>query len=618
MKYLQRIENLRDEIKSYGLDGYIISNQDEFQLVHKSEFDNRLLWLTGFSGSHGHLLVTHKNLYFFTDARYLLQGEIELNEKANLRCIIIDVFDKRLSQERNLRIDELSSIGYNAKLYSKRMIRFLQNAFDVDYDKFKIIYYDIPSEMVKTGILSNNQNDEVVNKKIFLINAFNKKMSYVEKLSTIVSIIKKSQKELQKSNIVDTNYVLLTSPISICWLLNIRGSDVKETPVILSYAILELKQKKLMLFAKFPHNLKQDIADKLGEFIIIKPFNDVYKTFNKILDRGESVYLDFEESPMYFISDKRYSDKISNLKDPTVHLRACKNLDEIEYIKRAHIEDGIAWCKFLSWIELSIQKKQNDIVLNEILFAQKLLQFKMESENFLSLSFETISAFKEHGAIIHYNPISDYNATISKDVKDALYLCDAGSQYLYGTTDITRTIAIGNIESQEIRQQYTSVLCGHIDLASTVFPEGTTGAQLDAIARRYLWMEGKDYPHSTGHGVGFCLAVHEGPHGINKSNIEPLCSGMIVSIEPGYYKRGEYGIRIENLYVIQKSKYYKNFLVFKPLTFVPIDVSIVLFDKMAKSQIHWLTNYNNLIKKYIFKNLDKEMREILSIRYKIL
>jgi Xaa-Pro aminopeptidase len=393
-------------------------------------------------------------------------------------------------------------------------------------------------------------------------------------------------------------------PESIAWLLNIRGGDVPHTPLPLSFAILR-DDGSVNLFID-RRKLAPGLDRHLGNGVTVEPPGRLGPALDELAQKtkatGARVQVDLATAAAWvFDRLSKGGGKIHRAADPCLLPKACKNPVELEGTRTAHRRDGAAVTRFLAWISREAAKGG----LREIAASDRLEAFRREGEYFRDLSFPTISGAGSNGAIVHYRATP---ATEKVLEPGTLYLLDSGAQYLDGTTDITRTIAIGT-PSDEMRDRFTRVLKGHIALATARFPKGTTGAQLDAFARRALWAKGLDYDHGTGHGVGSYLGVHEGPQRISKApNPQPLLPGMIVSNEPGYYKTGGYGIRIENLVVVQPSdeRGERELLCFETLTLAPIDRHCIARDLLSDDEIAWLDAYHARVREVIGPLVDRD------------
>ena len=395
---------------------------------------------------------------------------------------------------------------------------------------------------------------------------------------------------------MNSKFIIITSPDSICWLLNIRGYDLENSPLVMS-RLIATKQKLyvFMDLKKVPEKLIKN--DKLICYISHSKFDSHLRKINK----KDSIYLDSNVSYFYYNLLKNRKNKLTIGEDPCKIMKARKNSSEIKYSKNAHLKDGISLTKYFCWLE----RQEYNNKLNEFLVAKKLEDFRKENNDFFSLSFPTISAVGGNGSIIHYKPNEKDCYRLKRG---QLYLCDSGGQYYGGTTDVTRTICLGIKPKKEFIKMYTRVLIGHLNISMIKFPIGTKGFQIDSLARCSLWENGIDFNHGTGHGVGSFLNVHEGPQSISKTynNVE-LQEGMIVSNEPGFYKNGEYGIRIENLVLVKKSR-TKNFLEFETLTMFPYEKNLIDNEMLNTKQKQWINNYHEAIYKNIYPHLKNEER----------
>lgn len=608
-----KITKLRDKMREHALDGYLIQNLDEFGCIHY-DHRNRLLWMASFSGSYGMLLVTHTEVYLITDPRYTSQAKATFTNKKHkgLKWRVVSVTDKRVAELYSNEILPLRAVGYSSKLHTSRDIQVLQKTLGIQLQSLKSITQDFVNEL---QIESSTTSADILQTThtIFVIPHKYHAFAYHKKVEILIRTV------VQHFNTIDQHidYILFTNPASLCWLLNVRGFDVHYTPIVLMYGLLNVTNAHLELFVKSPEIMQNSVLTDISKnTITVHAFNDIYRHFTAIVESGSNTCVDCMQSPAWFTAYKQNYHNILYLPNPIASMQAVKTYAEIRAIKRAHVEDSIAFCKFLAWLEQELSAQH---YVTELSAAHQLLRFKQQSHNFLCPSFQTISAFQAHSAMIHYNNTTESDAAIS-NATPGIYLCDAGSQYRYGTTDVTRTMMIGDLASHHsditnLKQYYTATLCSHIDLASAIFPIGTTGAQLDALARNSLWQHGADYPHGTGHGVGFLLAVHEGPYGISSGITESLLPGMVISIEPGYYREKQYGIRLENLYLVISSTTYKGFLEFEPLTLIPFDTSLLLRNNMLPRHFQWLTTYNKVMEDTIFPHLNNTVVCTLHKRY---
>ena len=572
MQHTEKLSSLRSILKKDHLDGFIINRGDEFLNEYVAPYAERLAWLTGFTGSAGMAIVLTDNAAVFSDGRYILQMQQQLDQELweyhhiSHKSPLAWILDHNHLQKLKL--------GYDPRLMSQKNLESLQNN--------KIILVPITDNPIDTLWLDQpgypNQPIEPHPLEFSGLSHHNK--------------IEKLQKELLFNN---EDAFIFCDPASICWLLNIRGSDVPYSPIPLVYAILY--RDHVCLYAD-QKQCSETLSDFLGHTVKLCSRNDIYADLRKI--KSFVIGLDKNQTPIGFIQLlKKQEISIHYRTNPILLPKACKNQVEQKGAINAHIRDGIAICRFLFWLE------KHGIDKSETVVAEKLNQFRIETGGkfYKEESFPAISATGSNGAIIHYQATKTNHSIIREN---QLYLIDSGGQYKDGTTDITRTIWMGKeFAPSSIREQATMVLKGHIALSSAVFPIGTTGSQLDVLARYALWQNGLNYDHGTGHGVGSYLSVHEGPCRISSQPFPiSLKEGMILSNEPGYYLAGHHGIRLENLLLVCKAP-YDNFLKFKPLTLVPFDWKIINSTLLTPQEKNWLNNYHKQITDLIYPHLNK-------------
>jgi Xaa-Pro aminopeptidase len=535
---LKKITQLRQLMKRSNIDFYLIFSGDEFGCEYTPNYANKLLWLTGFTGSNGIALVSTHKLYFFTDGRYLLQAAKELPDFE-----ICDLTTTSIYEIINRKPQQKVALTF-------KLINALQ------YQKLKTML--ISHQIIDVDLLEQHETVKPIT-KLFIYHHGG--VAYQEKLANFA-----------KSLPAKLAYYAITAPDAVCWLLNLRAKDdVAYSPMALIRAVWEVATQQFYLFTDAA------FADELQNYLYnikILPLAEFYN----FLAQLPQVAFDYKSANAAMLAANTL-----NITDPIALAKACKNHTEIKGSILAHQKDGHAFINFLYWLAHSKEEK------SEISLGEKLLSYKKQDPDFIDESFASIVGFKEHGAIIHYHANEDSSKKI---IGQGLLLIDAGSQYLQGTTDITRTIAIGEPSALE-KLHFTLVLKGHIALLVAKFPPQTTGAQLDALARYHLWQHGLDYAHGTGHGVGSFLNVHEGPCGISKNSHTPLQEGMILSNEPGFYLQGSYGIRIESLMLVVATE--NNYLTFKNLSLVPIDLKLIDFALLNESEIQWLKNYHQSI-----------------------
>ena len=572
MKHTEKLSSLRSILKKDHLDGFIINRGDEFLNEYVAPYAERLAWLTGFTGSAGIAVVLPDNAAVFSDGRYILQMQQQLDQELweyhhiSHKSPLAWILDHNHLQKLKL--------GYDPRLMSQKNLESLQN------NKIRLV--PITDNPIDTLWLDQpgypNQPIEPHPLEFSGLSHHNK--------------IEKLQKELLFNN---EDAFIFCDPASICWLLNIRGSDVPYSPIPLVFAILY--RDHVCLYAD-QEQYSETLSDFLGHTVKLCSRNDIYSDLRKIT--SFVIGLDKNQTPIGFIQLlEKQEISIHYRTNPILLPKSCKNQVEQKGAINAHIRDGIAMCRFLFWLE------KQGIDKSETVVAEKLNQFRIETGGkfYKEESFPAISATGSNGAIIHYQATKTNHSIIREN---QLYLIDSGGQYKNGTTDITRTIWMGKkFAPSSIREQATMVLKGHIALSSAIFPIGTTGSQLDVLARYALWQNGLNYDHGTGHGVGSYLSVHEGPCRISSQPFPiSLKEGMILSNEPGYYLAGHHGIRLENLLLVCKAP-YDNFLKFKPLTLVPFDWKIINSTLLTPQEKNWLNNYHKQITDLIYPHLNK-------------
>ena len=557
------IKKLRIKFKKHNIDGYVIPKNDDFFTEYSKI--NRLKIISNFSGSAGIAVILKNKSYLFTDGRYTIQSQLESGKNFKIYG-----FEKLL----NCNLFKNLTLGIDPKLFTNNQIKnyFLKN------NKIKPINKNLIDEIKKQ---KNNLD----------IPFFSLNKNIVGE--SVNSKINKISKYLKKNK---SDYIFISAPENVAWILNIRGNDVPNSPIPNSRLIIS-KAKKVFLISKF-NKCKKIIKDKV---IKKNQFLDIDEFPKKILRlKGKNFIVDNKSCSIFYENLIKLKFKIVNRQDPTYLLKAIKNNTEINNMINAHILDGIALTKFIYWIKI-INKK----IITEVDAAKKLEKFRKMNKNFLYPSFDTIAGSGKNGAIVHYRATENNCRTINK--KD-IFLCDSGGQYKYGTTDVTRTICFSN-QSQNIKNIFTKVLKGHIAVATTDINKDSIGKKIDNRARKFLKESNLDYAHGTGHGVGFFLNVHEGPQSISKINKVQIKQGMILSNEPGYYKKNNYGIRIENLvYVNKKNKS----LFFENLTMVPIEKDLINYDLLTPSEKNYLFRYHLNVYSKISKYLKKDEKKWLA------
>jgi Xaa-Pro aminopeptidase len=576
-KYYKRLETLKNFLINEKIDYFLLPNSDEFFLEYLQDSEKRVEYISGFTGSNAFLIIAanQKKSQFFTDGRYILQSKNELNLSD------YEVHNTAINNpiswlEMNLKDEDI--VAVDSKLISVNFARKLQTI--AQNTNSKIIFLD---ENTVDDIWKDRPNPSKSK-------AFQHKIKFSgQKSKTKINSILKD---------TSSDAILFSSPESVCWLLNVRARDTEFTPLLVAYSIL-FKDGMVDLFAD-----KERFSDagELKKINFIQQ-NQLLTRISFLKKKIKTIQIDPSKTN-FFIYNFLHKNGflINEINDPTILLKSCKNKIEIKNAILAHKIDGLALTKFLFWIEENIDKS----TLCEITAEKKLLEFRKKNKEFLYPSFNTISAFASNGAVIHYRATEKTNKKIDGN---SIYLVDSGGQYFYGTTDVTRTVATSSHISKEMIRDFTLVLKGHIALASVRFKRGTTGDELDILARQFLLLDDKDYDHGTGHGVGSFLSVHEGPCSISKHRSSELLEGMILSNEPGFYKASEYGIRIENLMLVEK--YDEDNLQFKTLTLAPIDARLVDFEMLTKLERAWLRDYHEQIFLAHKNKLNKEEKKWL-------
>jgi Xaa-Pro aminopeptidase len=578
----KHLPRLRKALKARGLDGFIVPHEDEWQNEYVPAAYDRLAWTTGFTGSAGAAVVLADEAAVFTDGRYTLQVRAQVDGELFQYRDLIDGGPAAYLRERAPRG---ARVGFDPKLHSPDSLDRLRTAAEA-----------AGAELVP---VTPNPIDEIWDDRAPVPTA--KVAPHAESYTGESAASKRHRLgEALKADAADV--VVITSPASIAWLFNIRGGDVSRTPLPLGEAILRADGTADLFLAD--EKVSPELRQWLGNEVAVRPSGELPAALGEL--RGKKVRLDpATASAWYFEHLKTAGAEIVRGQDPVVLPRACKNAAEIEGARKAHRRDGAAVSRFLHWLATEGQSGK----VQEIEACQKLEAFRQQTGALKDLSFDSISGAGPNGAIVHYRVTKRTNRRLARG---SLFLIDSGGQYLDGTTDITRTVAIGR-PNKEMKERFTRVLKGHIALARVRFPKGTTGHQLDALARMSLWEAGLDYDHGTGHGVGSYLGVHEGPHRIAKwVNTQPLEPGMIVSNEPGYYKTGGYGIRIENLQVVTPAAEIEGgerpMLGFETLTLAPIGRALIVKALLTKEEVAWVNAYHARVRAEIGAQLDGEAR----------
>ncbi|MDB5688835.1 MAG: peptidase [Sphingomonas bacterium] len=586
--YHDRLAALREELERRRLDGFVVPLTDEHMSEYVGAYAQRLAWLTGFQGSAGSAVVLPAAAAIFVDGRYTLQVREQVSPDL---WSYQSVPETSIAQWLETHAQEGARIGYDPWLHTRGWAKAASAALAargatlvaVDTNPIDAVWPDRPAPSDARLIV------------------------HPEGLAGRSSADKR-QEIADWLAMRGADAAVLSALDSIAWTFNVRGADVDRTPVALAYAIVHADATAELFVA--PEKIGGDVVQHLGNAVTVRPRDAFAGALRGLM--GKRIIADPERAVAAIFSELEAGGAtVVEARDPAVLPKAIKNDAEIAGHKAAQLRDGAALARFLHW--LSVEAPGGS--LTELSAADRLHAFRAETGLLRDLSFDTISGAGPNGAVVHYRVSADSDRAITAD---SLYLVDSGGQYQDGTTDVTRTVAVGT-PSAEMRDRFTRVLKGHIALARAVFPEGTRGGQLDVLARQFLWAAGLDYAHGTGHGVGAYLSVHEGPQRIASGAAfsggdEPLRAGMILSNEPGYYKAGEYGIRIENLILVERRDVAgaeKPMLGFETLTFAPIDRTLIDVALLDGGERGWIDAYHADVLRVIGPQLEGDARQWL-------
>jgi Xaa-Pro aminopeptidase len=584
--YEARLEALREQLKADRLDGFVVPLTDEHMSEYVGSYAQRLAWLTGFHGSAGAAAVLPEKAAIFTDGRYTLQVRDQVDGK---HWSYQSVPETSIAFWLKEHAPKGGRIGYDPWLHTRDWVGKAREA--------------LAAKGAELVAVRRNPVDSVWADKPEPSKA--KLIVHPDRYAGKSSAAKRQEMaDWLRDQKADA--AVLSALDSIAWTFNVRGQDVDHTPVALSFALVN-EDGTADLFVDSP-KLTEEVRQHLGNGVRLHERSD-FEGFLGTLS-GRTVVADPERAvAAIFEALESGGAKVVQKRDPSVLPRATKNSAEIAGHKAAQARDGAALARFLHWLSVEAPKGG----LDELAAAAKLQQFRQEGGDLRDTSFDTISGAGPNGAIVHYRVTEETNRPIEMD---SIYLVDSGGQYPDGTTDVTRTVAVG-APTAEMRDRFTRVLKGHIAIDRAVFPSGTRGSQLDTLARQYLWAMGLDYAHGTGHGVGSYLSVHEGPQRISpvgssqSGGDEPLRAGMFLSNEPGYYKAGEYGIRVENLILVvplQIRGAEKEMLGFETLTFAPIDRSLIEVALLSEEERRWVDDYHAKVIEVVDPQLEGDVR----------
>ena len=565
----ERLARLRREMAQRGMDGYVVVTDDFHGSEYVGDFFKARAYLSGFTGSAGTLVVLPDRAALWTDGRYFLPAAeqltgstIELMRMGQPGAPAIGAF---LAQH----LPEGGVLGFDGRTVSSSFAGTLEKALEAKHIRFAGGEDLVDAVWPDRPALSDRPVWELTGCGL----------SREEKLAKL----------REKMAAEDAAYLLLTSLTEIAWALNLRGGDVACTPVFLSFLLIGREDAQLCIQ---PQAVPADIVEKLTACgVTLRPYGSIYDLL-RALPAGTRVMAD-SATANYRIMESLSHAEVLDQPSPAVLMKACKTQEETDGFRAAHIKDGAALCRFLYWLKTRIGEEP----MTELSAAARLAAFRAEQPDFLDLSFDTIAGYGPHGAIVHYDPTPETDVPLHPE---GLLLVDSGAHYRQGTTDVTRTIALGPV-TQEEKRMFTLVLKGHLALAAARFPHGATGENLDVLARLPLWEQGLDYNHGTGHGVGFILSVHEGPQSFRWRSTDgrriPLEEGMVISNEPGYYEAGKFGIRHENLVLVRAGETtdYGQFMYLEPLTMAPFDRDAIDVSLLTEAELAQLNGYHRLV-----------------------
>lgn len=587
----ERLSALRKFMETRHLDAFIVPSTDP----HLSEYPPKRWecrkWITGFTGSAGTAVITMKQAGVWTDSRYFLQAAQQLEGTG------FDLFKMGMPETPDMidwiveQVGNGGKVGIDGMVYATSEAKTLKNkleskgiALETRFDPFEEIWKDRP---------------EIPKNKIFTLPKEITGESTKNKIKRIVEEIEKAGAE----------GIVIATLDAVAWTFNIRGNDVEYNPVAVAYGYVSKNESVLFID---PDKLTPPIASELqSQGVKTANYNHI---FDYIEELPEKTTICVTESKINYTLYQHLSArcKVIDLPSPIDLMKSMKNETELNGFRRAMVKDGIALTRFYMWLEKTVPTG----TVTEMTIAEKLREFRSQQEQYMGESFGTIAGYAAHGAIVHYSATPESNSIIEPR---GLLLIDSGAQFMHGTTDITRTVALGEIAPQ-MKSDYTKVLKGHIALATAIYPEGTRGSQLDILARKPLWDNCETYWHGTGHGIGHFLNVHEGPQNIRtEENPTPLKQGMVTSNEPGIYRTDQYGIRIENLVVTQeykKTEDFGTFYHFETLTLCPIDTKPIKTERLTEKEKTWLNNYHRMVYDKLQHHLNEEEKAWLKEKTK--
>ena len=579
METKEKLSALRESMKQMGLSAYIVPGTDPHASEYVADYWKERNWLSGFTGSAGTVAVTTSKAGLWTDSRYFLQAEAQLKGSG------IDLMKEGLAETPSIAdwiMSELTTdeaVGVNPEMFSARA-----------YEALRRQLADANLRLISTDLIRPLWNDrpQLPTQPLYVLEEQYAGQSVADKLEAV-------RQEMAKHN---ADVYVLSSLDEIAWLFNIRGTDVDYNPLVIAYAMVE-KNKVTLFIAPgklTAFSMKYVVENK----ICVADYEHIVPALHAIENHATVMYDGSRLNQALFEAFPTNCKKV-DIPSVVMRLKSVKNPVELAGTRRAMLQDGKALVRFFKWLEETVGKEH----LTEFDIMARLKEFRSEGEHFVGESFGTIAGYQGNGAIVHYSASEKGAAEIKKE---GMLLLDSGGQYFDGTTDITRTITFSEPTAEQ-KRDYTLVLKGHIALACAKFPKGTCGVQLDILARQFLWQQGLSYGHGTGHGVGHFLCVHEGPQNIRTDlNPTPLEVGMLLSNEPGLYRAGQYGIRIENLVAVKECEVteFGQFLDFETLTLFPYDQQLIDWSIMTEQEIAWVNNYHKMVEEKLLPLLNEE------------
>lgn len=581
----ERIIKLRELMKKRGIDVYVVPSSDYHQSEYVGEYFKSREFISGFTGSAGTIVVTENEAGLWTDGRYFIQAEKQLKESTITLFKMGEENVPTYIEYIGKNLENGQCLGFDGKVLSGKNVFDIKTGFGKKEIKIED-RYDLIGEMWSDRPALPKSDVFILAEK-YCGESFESKIERVRK----------------KMSNLNTNKHILTSLDDIAWLFNMRGRDVKNNPVSLSYAMISIEEAVLYID-------KNKITEEVEKYFIdkniqLKDYFSIYEDV-KTIAKNDVVLLDTAKVNYLIYNSIPAETEILDKPNPSTLMKACKNDIELENLKNAHIKDGVAVTKFMYWLKKNIGGQE----ITEMSAAEKLESFRKEWADYMEPSFNTISAYEANAAMMHYSANKDSNSQLAPR---NLLLVDSGGQYIDGTTDITRTFVLGEC-SGEVKEHFTLVLKGMLSLSMIKFMYGITGTNLDILARRPVWSRGIDYKCGTGHGVGFLLNVHEGPHSIRwQYNPQVLEAGMTVTNEPGVYIQGSHGIRLENELIVRNAEKtdFGQFMTFETMTYAPLDLDGVVTELLNEEEKEFLNNYHQIVFEKISPFLSEEEKKWL-------